>query len=248
MPTRNMNLRILEVNAQTWNLTASPQTIKMCRLYPVWVKMPQLYWSYYSNSHHMSPRNPSTLPQYSWASTISWKSEADNGLKWSEMTRAYAILGNFKQSFPVDVCIHYEVFTESNIRLTAALIEFLLQSDLETMYPRFHRTPKEHQKAPLEIQSMPYLWPPQLVDILGFLLDGFIWFYYVLLYYVILRVVSNLQFVYFSSLGPPLTLVISGHLWTFAELQQLQRHVQRYQGINCRQISSDFIRLFVEDV
>ena len=236
MPTRNMNLTILEVNAQTWNLTASPQTIKMCRLYRYGSKclsctghITVIVTTCHHVTHQYCPNTHGPQP----SSTISWKSEADNGLKWSEMTRAYAILGNFKQSFPVDVCIHY-VFTESNIRLirlTAALIEFLPQSDLETMYPRFHRAPKERQKAPLEIQSMPYLWPPQLVDILGFLLDGFIWFYMVLLYYVILRVVSNLQFVYFSSLGPPLTLVISGHLWTFAELQQL-RHVQRYQGIN----------------
>lgn len=138
-------------------------------------------------------------------------------------------LGNFKQSFPVDVCIHYEVFTESNIRLTAALIEFLPQSDLETMYPRFHRaTPKERLCTPWNSINAISLTPATC----GYSWISLGWFYMVLLYYVILRVVSNLQFVYFSSLGPPLTLVISGHLWTFAELQQLQRHVQRYQGIN----------------
>ena len=104
---------------------------------------------------------------------------------------------------------------------------------IPSRHPNFER-----YFAPLEIQWMPYLWPPQLVDILGFLLDGFMM---VLLYYVILRVVSNLQlddlqFVYFSSLGPPLTLVISGHLWTFAELQQLQRHVQHRTSISRDQL------------
>jgi len=184
---------------------------------------------YYSNSHHMSPRNPSTKPQYSWASTISWKSEADNGLKWSEMIRAYAILGNFKQSFPVDVCIHCVYWKHYTLDPLDCCTDWVPPpvrpwNDVPAI-PSRH--PKRAPLHPLKFNAIS-LTPATC----GYSWISLGWFYMVLLYYVILRVVSNLQFVYFSSLGPPLTLVISGHLWTFAELQQLQRHVQRYQGIN----------------